>query len=612
MNLRPYQSKAVEEIRDQYRNGKKSTLLVLPTGGGKTIVFSYICKAAIDKNKKVLILVHRDSLFKQTSKTLQTFNVQHGLIGAGYSANYNYTCQVAKIGSLINRMQYFNPDLIIVDEAHHAVSPTYKKIIQYYNKASILGVTATPCRTDGTGLGDVFNSIVIGSSIQELTDLGYLVRPRIFIPPNNLQLGRVKVTAGDYNKKELEQEINKSAITGNAVEHYRMLCDGVPAVVFCVSVKHSIDVANEFKSAGYSAESIDGSMQQKDIDRILSDLASSRLQIVTSCDLISEGTDIPAIGCAILLRPTKSESLYLQQVGRALRTCDGKDSCIILDHVNNVKDHGHPLADRDWSLDGKKKKKKKDSEPDIKFKVCQKCYFVHNVAKCPECGFINENKNRKMTQLDGILVELDKIEKKNTIKSATTFEELRLIEKKFGYKKGWAWHRWNAIKKKIDIDKLAFYLYKWEDRYKLNLLVYIDFYEKQKDLFDEFFNEIGLKNFQYDIDNNIYYNFNYESTWREFIYIIAKVKLLYDLKFKIINEYFLIGYISEDQLASILTDSYSYKKIQYYENIIDVLFKIRIVYMFDKKHYKLISINSFQSIINQSYNKFDIYEESMD
>ena len=235
MNLRPYQDTAVNLIRDSYRYGKKSPLLVLPTGGGKTIVFSYICKASIQKNKKVLILVHRDSLFKQTSKTLQTFKVQHGLIGAGYSANYNYTCQVAKIGSLVNRMNYFNPDLIIVDEAHHAVSPTYKKIISNYDKALVLGVTATPVRTNGQGLDDVFDDIIIGSSIQELTDLGYLVRPRIFIPPNNLDLARIKTTAGDYNKKELETEVNRSTITGNAVEHYRMLCDGVPAVVFCVS-----------------------------------------------------------------------------------------------------------------------------------------------------------------------------------------------------------------------------------------------------------------------------------------------------------------------------------------------------------------------------------------
>lgn len=450
MNLRPYQDSAVNLIRDSYRYGKKSPLLVLPTGGGKTIVFSYICKAAIDKNKKVLILVHRDSLFKQTSKTLQTFNVQHGLIGAGYSANYNYTCQVAKIGSLINRMQYFNPDLIIVDEAHHAVSPTYKKIIDNYSNSLVLGVTATPVRTNGQGLDDVFDDLIVGSSIQELTDLGYLVRPRIFIPPNNLQLGRVKVTAGDYNKKELEQEMNKSTITGNAVEHYRMLCDGVPAVVFCVSVKHSIDVANEFKSAGYLAESIDGSMQQSEIDRILSDLACSRLQIVTSCDLISEGTDIPAIGCAILLRPTQSESLYLQQVGRALRTCAGKDSCVILDHVGNVLKHGHPLADRDWSLSGKdKKKKKKDSEPDIKFKVCKKCYFVFNDTKCPACGVEVETKVRKLTKLDGLLVEMEKIEKKDIIRQARTYEELKLVEKKMGYKNGWAWHRWNAIKNKI-------------------------------------------------------------------------------------------------------------------------------------------------------------------
>jgi superfamily II DNA or RNA helicase len=453
IELRNYQNESINRIRKSYQNGYKRPLLVLPTGAGKTLVFSFVTMSAVAKNNKVLILVHRDSLFKQTSKTLSSFQVRHGLIGSGYSMNYGNGVQVAKVGTMVNRLNKYTPDLIIVDEAHHCTASQYRKIIEYYPAAKVLGVTATPIRTDGVGLIEMFDDLIVGCTINELIELDYLVSPRIFEPPIGVDLTGVHSVGGDYNKSELEQVMNKPTITGDAVSHYKKLCGGVPAVVFCVSVKHSEDTAEMFRAAGYRAESVSGKMPQADIDRILNGLGSALIDVVTSCDIISEGTDIPRIGAIIMLRPTQSEALYLQQAGRGLRPCEGKSECIILDHVGNTRRHGHPCEDRPWTLEGKKKKRKgqNEQENDINIKVCESCFYVFKPAPvCPCCGWVVPAKERTIEAVDGELVEVEyrKREKKKETGRARTLAELQKIEAERGYKKGWAWNMFNARSKK--------------------------------------------------------------------------------------------------------------------------------------------------------------------
>jgi DNA repair protein RadD len=455
ITLRPYQYQAVEDVRDCFRSGIKKALLCIPTGGGKTIIFSYMAAETLKKAYNVTILVHRDSLFKQTSKTLQKFGIDHGLIGSGYTPTYSKSAQVAKVGTLVNRLDKIKPRLIIVDEAHHATAGQYKKILEAYPDAYILGVTATPCRTDGTGLGTIFDKLIIGPTIQELIDLGYLVEPRIFAPPSGVDWGSVKTTGGDYNQGALNEIMDKPVITGDAVKHYTRICAGVPAVAFCVSIKHAQHVAESFALAGYKTACVHGKMEQKDIDQILDGLGNGTFEVVTSCNLISEGTDIPAIGCAILLRPTMSLSLYLQQVGRALRLFEGKTESIILDHVGNVMRHGHPCDDREWSLEGTKKKKRTtDMETPVTIKECEYCYNVYyaTLAACPSCGTVPVIKERQLEIVDGELEELkraeleEKKEKQREVGRARTLEELKKIEKERGYKSGWAWNRFNSRK----------------------------------------------------------------------------------------------------------------------------------------------------------------------
>lgn len=456
IQLRDYQLKGVNDIRQKYIEKYNAPLFVLATGGGKTVIFCHIAQVTSANDKNVLILVHRVELLRQTSKALSKSNVEHGLINPKFTPNPHARVQVASVQTLVNRLDSIKkPDLIIIDEAHHSSAGSWKKIIDYYG-AKILGVTATPVRGDGKGLDHIFDSIVIGPQTKDLIDLGFLVKPIIYAPPKQIDFSQVKIIRGDYDKTEMVNIMDKPTITGDAVEHYRKLCSGVPAVVFCVSVIHAENVAEQFRLAGYSAYSVDGSMEDGVRTRILNGLGDGSIQVVTSCDLISEGTDIPAIECAILLRPTQSLGLYIQQVGRALRLSEGKKRAIILDHVGNVRVHGFPDDVREWNLEGSKRTSKsiKQNAENIRVDQCKKCYAVYEPADfCPICGYANEDKKeREIQEIQGELelVEREKIKKAKIVEvaKARTLEELLIVAKERGYKPSWAHHILKARKEK--------------------------------------------------------------------------------------------------------------------------------------------------------------------
>lgn len=461
LKLYDYQQKSVNAIRYKFKEGYKSPMFVLPTGGGKTVCFTYISKQSSLKGSNVLILVHRVELLKQTSSALDKFGVNHGLINPKFTPNYESKVQVASVQTLVNRLDKIPvPDLIIIDECHHAIAGSWKKVINHFDNALVLGVTATPVRGDGKGLGQdyggVFDSIVSGPSIAELIERGFLVKPRVYAPPQKIDFSKVNIVRGDFDKKQVAKIMDKPTITGDAVDHYKKLCDGVPAVAFCSSVKHAIHVAEEFRNQGYKAYAVDGGMEDKERTRILDGLGNGSVDIVTSCDLISEGTDIPAIECAILLRPTQSESLYIQQVGRALRTSDNKDYAFILDHVGNTLVHGMPDMDRVYSLEGKKqnRRKKTDDEKNILAVQCERCYQVYSPQPvCPYCGHSRPVKEKKMVKVDGELIEVnpeneDYIKKKKKVEvwRANSLDDFLQIAKERGYKRGWAYQAWNRKK----------------------------------------------------------------------------------------------------------------------------------------------------------------------
>lgn len=467
--LRDYQSKAVADIRGAYRRGAKAPLFVLPTGGGKTVVFAHIAAASAYKGKKTLILVHRVELLHQTAQKLRMFGVRVGLVSPKYTPDLFAPVQVAMVQTMRSRTHlYRHFDLVVTDECHHVVASTYMQVISAYPNAYQLGVTATPVRADGKGLGiqagGVYDCMVLGPSVAELIRMGHLVEPIVYAPPSGLDLFGVKTRMGDYNRKQLAERVDKRTITGNAVDHYRNLCPGQPAVAFCVSVKHAEHVAAEFSAAGYRAYSVDGQTDDRIRENILAGLGNGQVDVVCSCDIISEGTDIPSIAAAILLRPTQSVGLFLQQVGRALRPAPGKDRALILDHVGNVIDsqgnmnHGFPDMDREWSLDGeiKRPRKKGEEEKGPPIAQCMNCYSVFraHLRVCPECGTVREIQYATIEQKEGELVEItaeDKAriarEKRLEVGKARTLEQLHEIARQRGYKPGWARHVYNSRKK---------------------------------------------------------------------------------------------------------------------------------------------------------------------
>lgn len=348
-------------------------------------------------------------MLNQISETLKRFNVPHGLIAAGRTFVPNmavYVISAQTYASRVDRMPVF--DLGIVDEAHHCTDgSTWGKCMARSPNAKWIGVTATPERLDGRGLAESFDSMVLGPSVRQLIDLGALADYRLFAPPG-VDLTGVHTVAGDYNRGELADVVDRPSVTGDAVRHYNQHIRGAPSVVFCVSVAHAEHVAEEFRAAGHRAASVDGKLDMAERARRMGDFAAGRLNILTAADLISEGLDIPGIHGAILLRPTKSLGLYIQQVGRALRPAPGKERAIIMDHAGNVGHHGLPDAEREWSLDAKARNKRGPKDKDS-VRQCERCYAAYPAVqhKCPECGWTPAASVREVEKVDGELTEVD-------------------------------------------------------------------------------------------------------------------------------------------------------------------------------------------------------------
>lgn len=336
------------------------------------------------------------------------FDVRHGIIASGASFVPNqrvYVCSAQTYASRVDRMPVF--DLGVVDEAHHCTEgSTWGKCMARSPDAKWIGVTATPERLDGRGLGESFDAMVLGPTPRQLIDAGALADYRMFAP-STIDLSGVHNVAGDFNRGELAEAVDRPAVTGDAVRHYAKHLDGRPSVAFCVSVAHAEHVAEQFRARGYTAASVDGKLDMAERRRRIGDFSDGRLNVLTSADLISEGLDIPGIHGAILLRPTQSLGLYLQQVGRALRPAPGKDRAIIMDHAGNVGRHGLPDQDREWSLEARARKKKDQVEAPVR--QCERCFaaYLASIRACPECGWVPAPNVREIESRDGELTEVD-------------------------------------------------------------------------------------------------------------------------------------------------------------------------------------------------------------
>ena len=265
---------------------------------------------------------------------------------------------------------------------------------------------------------------------------------------------------GDFHKKDMAMEMDKPKIVGNAIEHYLRICPGIPAIAFCASVKHANNLANAFCEAGIYSQSIDGTLNDYDRRSRILGLANGQIKVLTSCDIVSEGTDIPVVGAAILLRPTQSLGLYLQQVGRGLRPYPGKKQSIILDHVGNVYRHGFPDEVRSWHLNHGMVPKK-NGETEVKFRMCEQCYYCFSLSQriCPSCGHEIYVKHREIEEVAGELQAVphpydvysqykqDTYTNASEIGDCKTLGDFKSIGKDRGYKPSWA-HVWFKLYQK--------------------------------------------------------------------------------------------------------------------------------------------------------------------
>lgn len=477
----PFQHKLLNDTRSALSKGYRSPLIVSPTGSGKTVVFATIARGAMEKNNRVLILVHRKEILEQTLQKLFLLGVQAGQIASG-KPNTRDMIQVAMVGTLARRLKIIRkPDLIIIDEAHHSVAGQWHNILNNFDDVPRLGFSATPERLDGTGLRDIYDKLIMGPTIIDLVNDGYLAYPVMYRPPEEITKN-FHIKRGDFDAKEQEQVMTRRSIVGDVIDHYRRYLDRLPVVCFCVSLEHCRQMTAAFNNAGYRSEMVFGNMPTSARERAIRGLADGSVHVVTSCDVISEGVDVPVMAGAILLRKTLSLGLYLQQVGRALRKYQGKEKAIILDHCGNYYLHGHVLADRDWSLDHGKRNHKKDRVPTTT--SCPKCFAVWpgTPRTCPECGFnfsdndsIASQQRKTPEQIAGELVAaLPDGVNPEKVKSLASFvqrmqsidsrtrqramiakayeltdkREIDALAKAVGYKPGWSHIAWTQILKR--------------------------------------------------------------------------------------------------------------------------------------------------------------------
>lgn len=430
IKLYDYQKELVEKARNAYKDGYKAPCIVAPCGAGKSVMIAEIVRLATSKKQHVLFLVHRKELLEQIENTLKHNDVDMEYVTLGM------------VMTVVRRLdKYPQFDLIVVDENHHTLANSYKKILEHFN-TRIIGFTATPVRLNGDGLGEV-NDILI-----ETVNAKWLIENKRLADYNYYTIDLIdrkalkKSSTGDYTSESMDEAIG-TTIFGDVVKHYRKLIDGQRTIVYAHSIEYSQMFAEQFNEAGISAAHIDGKTKKSEREEIINDFRNGAITVLCNVDLIGEGFDVPDCTAVMLLRPTESLSLHIQQSMRPMRYKPGKTATII-DHVGNVYVHGHPDLERQWTLEKKKKRKREEVDP-YPIWTCPQCYFtlpkeeMDDTHKCPNCGYVEEIERNNGKTIDKT-VELQLVTKEELTDwtKATSYKQLVRIAKMLGYKTSWA------------------------------------------------------------------------------------------------------------------------------------------------------------------------------
>lgn len=453
--LRPYQIDAISDLRQALAGGARRILLQLATGAGKTRIAAEIVKMAQGKRNKVLFLAPRRELIGQAAAAFSRLGIQPGIIMAGEPMKRFLDVQVASFDTLharavrSKRMEMPDAALVIVDEAHLSLAETRKDIIEHYADAVVIGLTATPARGDGRGLGEIYDQLVMGPSIRHLTEEGYLV-PLKYYAPTEPDLAKLRLNKdGDYAETGLAKRMDTPKLVGDIVDNWLRIARSRLTVVFCVNRAHSRNVCQQFNAQGISAEHVDGETPNDERAAILDRVRAGKTQVLCNVFVASYGLDIPVLDCAVLARPTKNIALYLQMIGRVMRTADRKCDALVIDHAGAVKENGFVDEFIPWSLDDKEKVKDRklrmqQASVEPKPITCPRCQTKFKARRdCPNCGFEAVPANKAIPTHEAELQEVQREQRKGNREA--TWEEkrefmagLRAWAIEHGYKDGWA------------------------------------------------------------------------------------------------------------------------------------------------------------------------------
>lgn len=438
--LYDYQEKLVKQARQSIANGSKGVFIQSPPGSGKSVIIAEIARLSTIKNNHILFIVHRKELAEQ---------IENDFLKNGVNMKQVTIQTVIKAWNRRETMPY--PQIIITDETHHSRAKTYQKLYEYFNQAFRLGFSATPWRMNGKGFTDIYDELLTGPSVKWLIENKRLAPYKYFAEASIDRKHLTQNSMGEFDNQSIAKEFEKSRIYGEIVKHYQKYANNRKAIVYAPSIEISKQITSEFQKVGIQAKHADGTTPKNEREQIMNEFRNNRIQILCNVDLISEGFNVPDCSCVILARPTKSLVLFLQQAMRCMRFQENKEA-IILDHVGNVHEFGLPDMDREWTLNGRNKKKSNKPSKSLA-KQCTFCQaWVEPQTKiCPHCKQAFEVQEREIEFVDG---ELQEVNKENFVTNykkikfkrewgdkdkneLETIDDYYLFAKARGYKDSW-------------------------------------------------------------------------------------------------------------------------------------------------------------------------------
>jgi len=434
--LRDYQEELLNGVYESMSKGNKNIMVQSPAGSGKSVTMSEVARRATEKGNRVLFIVHRRELVSQIKGTFIANDVNMEL------------CHVGMVQTVANRIKNGKeptPAIILVDEAHHSLAKTYTNIFESFPNAYVYGFTATPWRMSSKGFTEIFEDLILGKTVDWLID-EHRLAPFKYYSVNLMDSDILTHNStGDFNNDSITKAMQKT-IYGDAVTNYKKFADGKKTIIYTHNVESSINVAEKFKDNGYDALQVDGKTPKQQRELAMEMFREGKVNILVNAELYGEGVDVPDCECVILLRPTESLTLFIQQTMRAMRYQPNKQA-IIIDHVGNWYRHGLPDTEHNWKehFEGGKKKKSKDNS--VPIKECPECFGVveSSYKICPYCGceFPKEEQEGYDLIENAELEEVteDKVIQLNlkTAEECESVEELYQLAKENGYKPGWAY-----------------------------------------------------------------------------------------------------------------------------------------------------------------------------